>query len=47
LKHLGGEQGLVEAVAAVGHWASNAMLMNTVRLPLPAGAAPPLKPFPR
>src|SRR5262245_39899349 len=47
LKQLGGEQGVVEAVAAVGHWASNAMLMNTVRLPLPAGAAPPLKPFPR
>jgi 4-carboxymuconolactone decarboxylase len=47
LKHLGGEQGVVEAVAAVGHWASNAMLMNTVRLPLPAGSAAPLKPFPR
>jgi 4-carboxymuconolactone decarboxylase len=47
LKHLGGEQGIVEAVAAVGHWASNAMLMNTVRLPLPAGATAPLKPFPR
>ena len=47
LKHFGGEQGVVEAVAAVGHWASNAMLMNTVRLPLPAGATPPLKLFPR
>jgi 4-carboxymuconolactone decarboxylase len=47
LKHMGSEQGVVEAVAAVGHWASNAMLMNTVRLPLPAGAAAPLKPFPR
>lgn len=47
LTHLGGEQGIVEAVGAVGHWASNAMLMNTVRLPLPAGATAPLKPFPR
>lgn len=47
LKHFGGEQGVVEAVATVGHWASNAMLMNTVRLPLPAGATPPLKLFPR
>jgi len=47
LKHFGGEQSVVEAVAAVGHWASNAMLMNTVRLPLPAGATPPLKLYPR
>lgn len=47
LKHLGGEQGVVEAVATVGHWASNAMLMNTVRLPLPPGTTPPLRPFPR
>jgi 4-carboxymuconolactone decarboxylase len=42
-----GEQGLVEAVAAIGHWASNAMLANTVRLPLPAGAPAPLAPFPQ
>ena len=47
IKHFGGEQSVVEAVAAVGHWASNAMLMNSVRLPLPAGATPPLKLFPR
>jgi 4-carboxymuconolactone decarboxylase len=47
LTHLGGEQGLVEAVATVGHWASNAMLMNTVRLRLPEGVTPPLRPFPR
>ena len=42
-----GEQGVVETVATIGHWASNAMLANTVRLPLPAGAAAPLAPFPQ
>ena len=42
-----GEQGIVETVATIGHWASNAMLMNTVRLPLPAGATAPLAPFPQ
>lgn len=42
-----GEQGIVEAVATIGHWGSNAMLMNTQRLPLPPGVAPPLAPFPR
>jgi 4-carboxymuconolactone decarboxylase len=42
-----GEQGIVEAVATMGHWASNAMMMNTVRVPLPAGATAPLAPFPR
>jgi hypothetical protein len=47
LKHLGGEQGVVEAVATVGHWASKAMLINGVRLPLPPGATAPLRPFPR
>ena len=42
-----GEQGIVEAVAAIGHWASNAMMMNAARVPLPAGAPAPLAPFPR
>ena len=42
-----GEQGIVETIATIGHWASNAMMMNTVRLPLPPGAAAPLVPFPR
>ena len=42
-----GEQGIVEAVATIGHWGSNAMLMNTQRLPLPAGATAPLAPLPR
>jgi 4-carboxymuconolactone decarboxylase len=42
-----GEQGIVETVASIGHWASNAMMMNTVRLPLPPGATATLAPFPR
>jgi 4-carboxymuconolactone decarboxylase len=42
-----GEQGIVEAVAAIGHWASNAMMMNAVRLSLPAGVTAQLAPFPR
>jgi len=42
-----GEQGIVEMVASIGHWASNAMMMNTVRLPPPAGATAILAPFPR
>ena len=42
-----GEQGIVEAVATIGHWGSNAMMMNTERIPLPADATAPLAPFPR
>jgi 4-carboxymuconolactone decarboxylase len=42
-----GAQGIVEAVATIGHWASNAMMMNTVRVPLPRGATAPLASFPR
>jgi len=42
-----GEQGIVEAVAAIAHWAANAMMINTARTPLPAGVKPPLASFPR
>jgi 4-carboxymuconolactone decarboxylase len=42
-----GEQGIVEAVATIGHWGSNAMMANAVRLPLPAGVTAPLAPLPR
>jgi 4-carboxymuconolactone decarboxylase len=42
-----GEQGIVEAVASIGHWASNAMMLSTARTPPAAGATPRLVPFPR
>ena len=42
-----GERGIVEAVAAMAHWAANAMMINTARTPLAAGVKPPLAPFPR
>ncbi len=42
-----GEQGIVEAVAAIAHWAANAMMLNTARTPLAAGVTPPLAYFPR
>ena len=41
-----GEQGLIDAVAIVGQYSMLAMVLNTARTPLPAGAKPALKPFP-
>jgi 4-carboxymuconolactone decarboxylase len=42
LKALGGEEKIVEAVALQGYYSLLAMVMNTARTPLPAGAKPPL-----
>ena len=42
-----GEQGLIDAVALVGQYSMLAMVLNTARTPLPDGAKPALKPFPR
>ncbi|OFZ98923.1 MAG: hypothetical protein A3H35_06500 [Betaproteobacteria bacterium RIFCSPLOWO2_02_FULL_62_17] len=42
-----GEAGIVEAVSLQGYYALLAMVMNTARTPLPAGAHPPLPAFPR
>jgi 4-carboxymuconolactone decarboxylase len=42
-----GEPGIVEAASLQGYYAMLAMVMNTARTPLPAGARPPLSPFPR
>ena len=42
-----GESGIVEATSLAGYYAMLAMVMNTARTPLPAGAKPPLAPFPR
>jgi 4-carboxymuconolactone decarboxylase len=41
-----GEQGVIDAVAIVGQYTMLAMVLNTARTPLPAGAKPALKPFP-
>ncbi len=41
-----GEQGLIDAVALVGQYSMLAMVLNTARTPLPAGAKPVLKSFP-
>ena len=42
-----GEQGIVDAVGLSGWYTLVAMVLNTARVPLPAGVAPPLAPFPR
>jgi 4-carboxymuconolactone decarboxylase len=44
---LGGEDKVIEAVAIQGYYALLAMVMNTARTALPAGAKPPLPAFPR
>ncbi len=41
-----GEAGIVEATSLSGYYAMLAMVMNTARTPLPAGAKPRLAPFP-
>lgn len=42
-----GEQGVIDAVAIAGQYTMLAMVLNTARTPLPAGAKPGLAPFPR
>jgi 4-carboxymuconolactone decarboxylase len=42
-----GEAGVVETTSLAGYYAMLAMVMNTARTPLPAGAKPPLAPLPR
>jgi 4-carboxymuconolactone decarboxylase len=42
-----GEQGVVDAIGLSGWYTLVAMVLNTARTPLPAGAAPALAPFPR
>ena len=41
-----GEQGVVETVSLIGYYTMIAMLLNTARTPLPAGAKSALAPFP-
>ena len=42
-----GEQGVIDALGITGYYTLLAMVMNTTRTPLAAGAKPPLAPFPR
>jgi 4-carboxymuconolactone decarboxylase len=42
-----GEQGVVDTIGLSGWYTLVAMVLNTARTPLPAGAAPGLTPFPR
>ncbi len=42
-----GEQGVIDALGIAGYYTMLAMVMNTARTPLPAGAKPTLAPFPR
>jgi 4-carboxymuconolactone decarboxylase len=42
-----GEQGVIDALGIAGYYTMLAMVMNTARTPLPAGAVPGLLPFPR
>jgi 4-carboxymuconolactone decarboxylase len=41
-----GEPGVVEATSMAGYYTLLAMVMNTARTPIPAGAKPPLTAFP-
>ena len=41
-----GEQGVVETVSVMGYYTMLSMIANTARVPLPAGVAPALTPFP-
>jgi 4-carboxymuconolactone decarboxylase len=40
-----GEQGVVDMVSLSGYYTMIAMVLNTARTPLPAGATPALAPF--
>lgn len=42
-----GEEGIVEAATIEGYYTLLAMVMNTVRTPLPQGTTPPLAAFPQ
>ena len=42
-----GEQGVIDLTAVNGYYALIAMVLNVARTPVPAGAEPQVKPFPR
>ena len=41
-----GEQGTIDMIGVLGYYTFQAMVLNTARTPLPAGAKPALTPFP-
>ncbi|MFN0039072.1 MAG: carboxymuconolactone decarboxylase family protein [Burkholderiales bacterium] len=41
------EQGVIDMIGTTGYYTTLAMIMNVARTPLPEGATPALKPFPR
>jgi 4-carboxymuconolactone decarboxylase len=42
-----GERGVIDTIGLMGYYTMIAMVLNTARTPLPAGAAPALTPLPR
>ena len=42
-----GEQGVIDMLGVAGYYSMLAMIMNVARTPLPEGASPPLRAFPR
>ena len=42
-----GEQGVIDMLGVAGYYSMLAMIMNVARTPLPDGASPPLRAFPR
>jgi len=42
-----GEQGIIDTLGITGYYTMLAMVLNTARTPVPPGATPALKPFPR
>ena len=42
-----GEQGVIDMLGVAGYYSMLAMIMNVARTPLPDGASPPLRSFPR
>lgn len=42
-----GEQGVIDTIGIAGYYTMIAMVLNTARTPMPAGATPALAPFPR
>jgi 4-carboxymuconolactone decarboxylase len=40
-----GERGVIDLVGAVGYYSMVSMVLNTARVPLPAGETPPLQPL--
>jgi 4-carboxymuconolactone decarboxylase len=42
-----GERGVIDMLGVAGYYSMLAMIMNVARTPLPDGASPPLRAFPK